>query len=89
MDEHGLTRRMALHSLCRAGADLIDGIEKDQEIALAMAELSSNLTDYINRLKSLTEIMESAQARLLVSLAQRADMTEILGAAEGAGETQQ
>jgi hypothetical protein len=79
--DSGIARRGALAVLTQPGAKLIDGIYQDRETAVAMAAMYELISVYHKDLEGLTKLVDVALARLIVALANRTDMNEIL--AEG------
>jgi hypothetical protein len=75
------TRRMALAMLTETGVKTLESV-RDRKFAMAYADMLRTLGDYDKRLGQLKELMSTARARLLVALATREDMDEILVQAE-------
>ena len=71
------TRILGFGVLTHTGAQLIDLIANDRQTAVAFAELDENLRCYIEHLRGLLTMMEDADARIGVALAQRDDMDEV------------
>jgi hypothetical protein len=77
-DRDGMPRRVALALLARPGGDFLDSIAADREAAVALAEVSKSLGGYVKRLRELTKLMEAAQGRMVIALANREDMDSVL-----------
>lgn len=74
----GVTRRAALMTLTMPGKKLLAEMRKDKELARALACAYESLGDYIDKLDGMSCMMKTAYARLMVALAQREDMRELL-----------
>ncbi len=81
---HGICRRVAVASLGRSGAELVDAANKDREVAVAFAETASCIRSEVERLKSIIEMMESAIFRSELALFEREDMEEIMSEVKAA-----
>jgi hypothetical protein len=78
-DRHGVTRRLALAVLARTGAEVLDDVAGcDRQSAVAISQTLSSLTDYLEKLHGLAEMMETAQMRMAIALARRKDMSSVL-----------
>ena len=76
-DGYRQTRRLGFGVLTHPGADLMDLISNDRETAVAVAEFDEHLRRYIQHLRELLTMMEAAEARIGVALAQREYMDEV------------
>src|SRR6266404_10771 len=74
---YSVYRRIALASLTRSGAELAEGME-DAVGAAAMAEAAVQIDRYVERLKSLIEMMTAASVRIELALCKRPDMELLL-----------
>lgn len=74
----GVTRRAVLASLTQPGAKLIDAVVDDHDTARAFADLHARIREYLDQMTLLTDLVQSARMRLMVALAQRDDMQELL-----------
>jgi hypothetical protein len=79
----GLARRGGLATLSLSGAKLISEIETDRESALAFANLSKYIANYLEISSDINKLLETAQSRLIVALANRMDCEEIFAEALG------
>jgi hypothetical protein len=77
-DRDGATRRMALLILAQPGAKLLEGVANERQLAAAVADTRRCLADYLGRLASLTDLLNSADAWMMMALCQREDMQEII-----------
>ncbi len=66
--EYGVTRRLLLSVLRQSSTELANSIARDEETAEAFLDLIENTGGYIEFLGQETRIMESARARLLLSM---------------------
>lgn len=89
-DNYGVTRRIALATIARPCAEIIDSITEDREVAVAFAQASASMHMYTSLLRQLADAIEEADKRLVIALACREDMAAVLAeaAAEGAGGVQ-
>ncbi len=89
-DNYAVTRRIALATLAKPCAEIIDGIKEDREVAAAFARASASMHMYTSLLRQLADVIEEADKRLVIALACREDMAAVLAeaAAEGAGGVQ-
>lgn len=77
----GPMRRMALAMLTETGVRILESV-RDPRFAMAYADMLRSLGDYDEQLGQLKELMSTARARLLIALATREDLDEILVQAE-------
>ena len=77
----GVTRRIALAILMRPDLSLVNSIESDREAAVAFADCLARMDGYISRMKILAEMANSVKTKMMVALATRHDMREVI--AEG------
>jgi hypothetical protein len=77
-DIAGYARRGAFGILAQTGAHIIAAVAKDRPTAVAFADLYGRVAAYKGALTELLELVRQAEARLLVALANREDMTEIM-----------
>ena len=75
-----VTRRAAFAIASVAGADLIEKISADREFAVAVGDIFNSLDELKARHQQLGELFETIHARLVIAVAVREDMTEILAA---------
>ncbi len=78
---NGVTRRIALAVLTKSGQELIDAVSADRDFAVAMADWSAGGDGYLAGLEAERKTVEHAQARVLIALAHREDMDEVLSEA--------
>lgn len=78
---NGVTRRLALSLLTKSGQELIDAVSTDRGLAVAMAEWSAQNTQYLAGLEAERKAVGHAQARVMVALAHRLDLDEVLSEA--------
>jgi hypothetical protein len=82
-DREGVCRRPALTVLTKPGKHLLDEIGNDAELAAAeSAQILQALGPYTERLQSLLDMRLKSEAWLMVALATREDMNELLAPAE-------
>lgn len=74
----GITRRAMLAFLSKPGKWALETIAQDREAAVAFADLQAQILDYLDRDKSMREFFAAANVRILIALAQREDMDEII-----------
>lgn len=79
---HAVNRRAAMAYLATPFKKTADAIRTDRETALALAAVYFAIQGSLKSYKSLVGFMCAAEARLMVALAQREDMQEILALAE-------
>ncbi len=79
---NGIWRRMALAFLSRTWNETADPVRTERESALAFAAVFHALEETAGNYKRIAELMESAKARLMVALATREDMAQILAEAK-------
>jgi hypothetical protein len=77
-DDDAIVRRLALASLTRSGAELIESVSVSREMAVSTAHAADRVEDYANRLRSLADMMRSASMRLNIALCAREDMESVL-----------
>jgi hypothetical protein len=80
-DHFGYARRGALGVLTQTGAEIINAVAEDRPTAVAFADLLNRITAYRNALTDLLDLLRQAEARLLVALANRDDMQEVMAEA--------
>lgn len=72
----GVTRRIAFAYLTRSSQQLLDSLRKgEEELAEGMLDTLENLNKFLKWQKSETELLEAAQARLILVLQQYSDET--------------
>lgn len=71
-------RRVALALAAMPGGELIQKIDSDREFAVLSGGIFSEMDQLIARYKGLLEVIETVQARLMVSLANREDMESVI-----------
>lgn len=76
-DHDGIVRRLALASLTRSAAELVEAV-KSREMAVNTAHVSNHIEDYSDRLRSLADMMYSASMRLRLALCSREDMESVV-----------
>lgn len=77
---NAVARRIGLVSLTRSGAQLVDALDQfDAAQAIAHAMVSVDL--YVQSLKYLTDLMETAYHRMALSLCNREDMEQLVAMA--------
>ncbi|MGH8227763.1 MAG: hypothetical protein ACREU3_07670 [Steroidobacteraceae bacterium] len=76
--QDGVSRRIALAVLTAPGARLLNQIKRDRDTAMATAWAECCIEEAIPRVEYVLGWMKEAQARLLFTLAVRADMTELM-----------
>lgn len=75
----GVIRRCVLAMLTKPGKHTLESALNDREAAVAYAGLQADIRDYLeHRHDELKELFEAVDARILIALAQREDMEEIL-----------
>lgn len=77
-DGPGVTRRCAVSLLTRRGEELPNKVADDREFAVGCASLHHCLDGYVGSVKNLLELLKLVQARLIVALATREDLSELL-----------
>lgn len=82
MRSHDYSRRLALLVLSRPGADLLDNIKANRELAVAMADVLERLRDYGPMLEELRRLVSVAETRIVIALAAREDAVEIVADAK-------
>lgn len=82
-----VNRRMVLAYLSMPFKESADAIRTDRDKAITFAAIYLCTKSSVEKYRSLVEFMNAAEARLMVSLAQREDMLEILAIAETQVET--
>jgi len=75
-------RRAALLFATSSGAEICDKILNDRDFALAAADVFQGLDGAETRYRQLADLLAAIHARLLVALAGREDMQEILDEAK-------
>lgn len=73
-------RRVTFSFGCLTGKELLEKIESDREYAVIAAGLSNKLPEIIGKYKSLVESFEIIHSRLIVGLAVREDMLDVIEA---------
>lgn len=73
-----VTRRAAFAIASVPGADLLEKISTDREFAVAVGDVFNSLGEVKARYQQLLELFESIHARLMIAVAVRDDMEEIL-----------
>lgn len=84
-DNYRVTRRIALATLTRPCAEIIDSIKEDREVAVEFARASASMHMYTSLLRQLADAIEEADKRLVVALACREDMDAVIAEAANAG----
>ena len=77
-DNFGQARRTALAILTVPCKKLFRDIEKERDTAVACADAERIISSYADRLRELSGLVEEAHRRLMIGLAGRTDMTEIV-----------
>lgn len=72
------TRRAAIAVLTMPGSELMQIVVSGQETALAFAQLAEWIDCFLEKQQRVKDLVKSAQAKLLVALAQREDMHNLL-----------
>lgn len=75
-------RRIALMSLTKSGAELIDAMKGDHNIAESFANVAVNAKEYAGQLRALADMMDTASVRLYVALCGRPDVEKIIASAQ-------
>lgn len=73
----GVSRRAALLVLLKPGAWLIEHIEKDRDVAVALADVARCGADYASRLRQTADLVDTAAARINVALCVREDFDAV------------
>ncbi|HTE42635.1 MAG TPA: hypothetical protein VK629_17575 [Steroidobacteraceae bacterium] len=81
-DKFGFERRAGLAAVSMEGKDLLNCIADSTESAEAFADLEYRIGNYLEALRGLVLWMEEAHRRILVSLAYRPDVQQLLDKAE-------
>lgn len=78
----GITRRAMLALLAMPGKQVLETALEDRDAALGLAELQAHIRDYLdNRHDSLRELLQAADVRIMLALAQREDADQIIAEA--------
>ncbi len=80
--DDGVARRMGLAVAAMPGGELIGKVEADRNAAVTFATIDECVTEYLHKLKGLTAVLEVAQTRLLIALATREDMADVIAEAK-------
>lgn len=72
------TRRAAIAVLAMPGSELMQIVVSGRETALAFAQLTEWIDCFLEKQQRVKDLVKSAQAKLLVALAQREDMHNLL-----------
>jgi hypothetical protein len=78
----GVTRRIGYITLTKSGKDLIDSIAADRGLAVGMAEWLDNFQLLIEQLDAVKETLGHTQARILIAIANRDDLSSVLAEAK-------
>jgi hypothetical protein len=76
-EDLGSVRRLALATLTRPGATLLESVKRDREAAVTFAGAQSLLNVYITRLRRVADLLEQTNVFIMMALSQRADLDEI------------
>lgn len=82
LQSSSLTRRASLTLLTRSFSDLQKDVRTNQEAAKALAGVFVLQDDLINCIKTLSDCIEKSQATLMLLLAEREDMRELIDQAK-------
>lgn len=82
-------RQALLLTLSRSGVELRDSFTADKESAAMAAQLIAAAKDMASRLHDLAGLLKTAETRLRLVLCERADMEELLAAAESPTQAQE
>lgn len=74
----GVSRRIAIAILTKSGHELIQSISRDRNFAVAMARWSEEIRAHLAYLNGIKQLISHAHARVLIALAGRTDMKEVL-----------
>lgn len=80
----GPTRRAALAFMSKTGREQMEIFTDSRSGAVAIATLDEGVREYSRQLRALADIMDAASARILLGLAQREDMSEVIEEATSA-----
>jgi len=78
----GVDRRIMLASLTRTGAELIAAAIEDDESGETVAQMIVRIQSYERRLRQLADWAQTAHIRLMMALAGREDMQQLLKSAD-------
>ena len=78
-------RRAALLILSSPGTQLLEQVERNRDFAIHVARIHHRLSGYPEELRGLSELLECAQARIVVALSTRVDFDQIVAEAGAAG----
>jgi hypothetical protein len=79
-------RRAMGRFLAMSGKQTIQRCRKDRDFAVALAIMSEHTGPYKDNLKQLMGFVDALDGRMLIALACREDMTEIISEAKGGGD---
>ena len=74
----GVTRRSALLYMARPWKETAQAIAQNHDTAVAFASVAHCLQEDVKRYKTLADLLGRAETRLMVALAVRTDMDEVL-----------
>ena len=78
-------RRAALLTLSSPGTWLVEQVENDRDFAVHVARVHGRLRGYPEEIRGLSELLDCAQARMVVALSARADLDQIIAEAAAGG----
>lgn len=87
LDEIQYVRKIAAFLLSRSGRELMDDVAGKRDLAVALAEWSDQVKRFEEKTQATLEMVTAAYTRLIVALACRDDMDQVLNEARGKGAT--
>jgi hypothetical protein len=86
----GFSRRMMLGTLKLSGKELVAAIKNmDADLAETFAENAIAAKIYAGRMRNLAKLADTASVRLMLALSERADMDQLLKAAQTSRDAQE
>jgi hypothetical protein len=79
-------RRITWHLLAMSGKEMIRKCRKDRDFALSLARIDQHLGPYVDNLQSIIGFVEGMHGQIMICLACREDMSEIIAEAKKPGE---
>ena len=75
-------RRATWHFMAMSGKEIISRCRKDRDFAIALALMQEHTRPYVTNLKQIIAFVEGIDARILVALACREDMSDVIAEAK-------
>lgn len=74
-------RRTGVSLQTISGRELCENVKDDKDTAIVLAEWSNAVGEYIKKVNAIVEILEASRLRVMVALARREDVDQIMEAA--------